>query len=188
LQSGKVSIDDIALPFTETTLRSHAWRDQLARGIDFSLHDGTILTFQQLDTQNLNDVVQLEGEIFSSPWPREAFLVELDLGDMCFGFVVKKNKRVIGYSISLLVLDEMHINNIAVTHSLHGLGIGATILWFILQVARTEKITHCFLEVRQSNVIAIQLYKKFGFEITGVRKDYYQPDNEDALLMAWYDK
>ena len=93
---------------------------------------------------------------------------------------------LVGYVVVLEVLEQLELLNIAVRKSYQGLGIGQTLLNFLEKYARDNSIKKVFLEVRESNTVAINLYKKFNFEQVGYRKNYYSTKNgkENGLVMV----
>jgi ribosomal-protein-alanine N-acetyltransferase len=81
------------------------------------------------------------------------------------------------------VLDELHINNLAVLPDLRRAGIGSTLLAFVLQKGVELGAHRATLEVRRSNEAARLLYERFGFAVAGVRPGYYSKPVEDALVL-----
>lgn len=136
---------------------------------------------------NVDDVFQLEQKIFPDPWSKAAFQGELQNPEHCLTLVGFIENDLIAYAISRFIIDELHINNIAVAAEYRRKGFGKTLLWLILKIASYSGVNIYHLEVRRSNLAAISLYKKFGFRIVGIRKQYYQKENEDALLMSKFD-
>ena len=88
--------------------------------------------------------------------------------------------------VYLRVLDEATVANVAVLPQHQGRGLGSQLLAEALRHLASDGVRRCLLEVRASNAVALQLYRRHGFSTDGVRKDYY-PDGdgrEDALLMS----
>jgi ribosomal-protein-alanine N-acetyltransferase len=83
-----------------------------------------------------------------------------------------------------LMVDEMHIINLAVRASERGKGIGETLMIAAIDRAIQLKASLVTLEVRDSNNTAQQLYTKYGFHKMGVRKGYYTDNKEDAWIMT----
>jgi len=83
-----------------------------------------------------------------------------------------------------VVLDELQIEDLAVLPALRCRGIGARLLRGALERARKKGAIRAVLEVRANNAIAQNLYRKFGFEVVGTRRDYYQQPAEDASVMV----
>jgi len=96
------------------------------------------------------------------------------------------SRRVAGYAGLWLMVDEAHITSIAVAPSYRGFGVGELMMLSIVDIAREIGAEYLTLEVRVSNSVAQNLYRKYGFKDTGVRRRYYSDNNEDALIM-WSD-
>ncbi len=96
------------------------------------------------------------------------------------------SRRVVGYAGLWLMVDEAHITAIAVAPPYRGFGIGELMMLSMTDVAREIGAQYLTLEVRVSNSVAQNLYRKYGFKDTGVRRRYYSDNNEDALIM-WSD-
>lgn len=127
-------------------------------------------------------ILEMEKKLFSSPWKKDMFLEEIKSG---YAFVAqeKVGNTIAGYICGLLLYDEFNITNLAVSSSFQRQGLAELLVKFV--IGRLLKI-HCsnfFLEVRVSNLAAIALYRKLGFEIIGKRKKYYNKPQEDALMM-----
>lgn len=96
------------------------------------------------------------------------------------------SRRVVGYAGLWLMVDEAHITAIAVAPPYRGFGIGELMMLSMTDIAREIGAQYLTLEVRVSNSVAQNLYRKYGFKDTGVRRRYYSDNNEDALIM-WSD-
>jgi len=95
----------------------------------------------------------------------------------------QRESIVAGYAGLWLMVDEAHITSIAVRPDFRGLGLGTLLMLGVAQAARQLGGRWLTLEVRVSNTVAQQLYRKFGFREAGVRRRYYTDNNEDALIM-----
>lgn len=166
----------------------YIWMDisrlDLAEGIEVPLSDGGNYLIRWMIPADVPAVWKLEQEVFASPWSIENFLYELGNHDYNISLIAVMDQKLAGYSVSYHVYDELHISNLAVAPNFRRRKIGETILVVNLKIARIRSISHVHLEVRRSNLPAITLYQKHGFEIVGVRKNYYQNEREDALLMT----
>jgi ribosomal-protein-alanine N-acetyltransferase len=94
---------------------------------------------------------------------------------------------VVGYGGIMLAVDEAHVTNIAVDPAWHRHQIGTRLLLNLCRAAAWKGMRHLTLEVRVSNEAAQAMYRRFGFETAGVRKNYYAETNEDALIMWAHD-
>jgi [ribosomal protein S18]-alanine N-acetyltransferase len=144
---------------------------------------GRSLHYRPMQNADLPAVVILEKQLFRSPWSLEMFSEDLDQ-EYAFMLVVLDGAAVIAYVITYLVLDEMHIANVAVAPEYQRLGIGYHVLRKLLTAGREQGYYLAHLEVRQSNSAAIALYAQLGFEKVGLRKNYYEIEQEDAVLMS----
>lgn len=127
-------------------------------------------------------IAELERECFSLPWSENAVL-ESATADTSF-FVFLENEKILGYAGLQIVLDEGYVTNIAVTKEARGRGIGKALVEALVNLSKDKNLAFISLEVRESNLPAISLYKKFGFEDKGTRKDFYQRPVEDAIIMT----
>ena len=120
---------------------------------------------------------------FSLPWPERSFRFEITDNQVSRGWVAEVDGRIAAMLVIWLIVDEAHIATIAVHPDFRRQGIGEQILLHALRTARAEGANRAFLEVRAGNAAAQAMYKKYGFEVVGVRPGYYKDNNEDALLM-----
>lgn len=132
---------------------------------------------------DIEDVLEIEREAFSTPWSREAFRIEIEENLLAKYFVAEVDKRPIGYGGMWLILNECHITNIAVKKAYRGKGVGKKILEAMILFCDLQGIQRMTLEVRKSNVVAQSLYKKYDFIEQGIRPKYYTDNNEDAVIM-----
>jgi len=142
------------------------------------------LTWRRMRRSDLDQVLDLERQLFASPWSREMFEEELEEKRHVLALVIEDRKSIAGYLIAYFVADEVHIANIGTAPGLQRRGIGERMMQNLLARARENGFTLAHLEVRRSNRAAITLYEKLGFKIVGVRKNYYEQEQEDALLMT----
>lgn len=127
-------------------------------------------------------VAKLERELFSCPFS-EADLMSYISNEGWRLFVATQNEHVVGYVSLVCVLDELSIANIATEPQSRRMGVASRLMEHILGFAKENGFTKIFLEVRESNVGAIALYKKFGFLPVGVSKNHYSQPRENAVLM-----
>jgi ribosomal-protein-alanine N-acetyltransferase len=141
---------------------------------------------RDMKESDLERIIEIEEKSFNPPWSREAFLLELTKNLLAKYIVAEVDGQVVGYGGIWLIIDEGHVTNIAVDEEYRGKGIGSKILEGLIQICRDRNMTAMTLEVRKSNVVAQSLYRKYGFKEYGIRKGYYQDNNEDAIIM-WKD-
>ncbi len=134
--------------------------------------------------EEINAVLVVEEASFSNPWSREMYLAELENKGISFCFVAKdEHGRVAGFCSFWHVLDELHINNLAVLPEFRRAGIAASLLKRVLKEGAALGARRATLEVRRSNDPARLLYERFGFSIASVRRAYYTKPVEDALVL-----
>jgi len=133
---------------------------------------------------DVDAVHQIEIDTFTVPWSRESFINEMTVNRCSRYLVITVNECIIGYAGMWVVLEEAHITNIAISKASRSKRYGKMLTCALLQYAANLYATHATLEVRKSNLTAINLYTSLGFVNVGVRKRYYEDNGEDALLMA----
>jgi ribosomal-protein-alanine N-acetyltransferase len=136
---------------------------------------------------DLDDVMEIEQASFSLPWSRWMFGRELEDRENSHFLVMRSGSEVIGYIGFWMVLDEAHIVTIAVRSDLRRKGIGSMLLASALVLAVSLDANRATLEVRVTNLPAQRLYKKFGFEVVGIRRKFYSDTGEDAYVMWVHD-
>ncbi len=135
---------------------------------------------------DIDAVGLIEQTSFSDPWPRAGF-EPLVRAPRCL-FVVAEaasDEAVSGYSIARWVEDEAELLNIAVADERRGKGVGGKMLDHVVRELEERGIRHIFLEVRDSNVAARELYRSRGFRELSRRTGYYRWPTEDAIVLAW---
>lgn len=100
-------------------------------------------------------------------------------------FFVAEDPQIAGYIGMYRMPPEGEITNVAVTRKMRGKGYGRELLLTMQRWAAEHEIDRIILEVRSKNEPAIQLYRTYGFEKIGVRKNFYQFPREDADIMEW---
>jgi ribosomal-protein-alanine N-acetyltransferase len=139
---------------------------------------------RRMSLMDLDRVYAMEKDIFPTPWPQRAFKEEMLNESFSIPLVVEHLGKVVGYSVSWIVVDELHIGNVAIVPEHRRRGVSETMLMKLLRMAAKAGLRVAHLEVRRSNHSAIALYQKLGFEVVGIRKGYYDNNKEDALLMT----
>lgn len=139
------------------------------------------------DEVDLEGVLEVESESFTSPWTRDMYTWELQNRSVCHILVVRTPEcRVAGFCAFWLVFDEIHINNVAMRPTFRGRGLGTSLMHHVLAEGRRLGARRATLEVRASNEGARRLYERLGFYVAGTRRHYYTNPVEDALIL-WRD-
>lgn len=120
---------------------------------------------------------------FSDAWRMETVLHDME-GSHSEYFVARLDDRVIGYGCFWFIADEGQLVNIGVRPEFRKQGIGALILEKGIEEAAFRHMRTMFLEVRVSNEAAQNLYKKYDFQIAGLRKKVYELPEEDGYIMT----
>lgn len=141
------------------------------------------LYIRKMTLEDIRAVVELDQISFSLPWPERSFRFELTDNPASRCWVAEADGRVVGMLVAWLFVDEAHIATIATHPDYRRQGIARKLLTYALQSALREGAQSSFLEVRESNVPAQDMYRKFGYVEVGRRKSYYRDNNEDAILM-----
>jgi [ribosomal protein S18]-alanine N-acetyltransferase len=132
----------------------------------------------------IDAVLAVEEASFTNPWTREMYVAELENRDVSYCYLAKdEDGLVLGFCSYWRVLDELHINNLAVLPQQRRAGIGSALLKFVLNQGAVLGARRATLEVRRSNEFARLLYERFGFTVAGVRRAYYTKPVEDALVL-----
>ena len=114
-------------------------------------------------------------------WSSTIFFEEIK-NPFSYNFVLAWQDLIIGYLNFWIVPDGIELNNIAIHRNYRGKGFGKLLLQFLIECAGVFKVERIFLEVKEDNIIAQNLYRKFGFKKVYIRKKYYS-DNKDAIVM-----
>jgi ribosomal-protein-alanine N-acetyltransferase len=137
------------------------------------------------DAADLDEVLAIEEASFNNPTTRQWYESELQRPDVCFVFVIRTNEaRVAGFCAFWRVVDQIHINNLAVHPAWRREGLGRRLLASVLAEADAMGAPSVTLEVRRSNTAALALYRRAGFSIVAVRSGYYTHPIEDALILS----
>lgn len=149
------------------------------------IHSFTVVPMKE---EHIPAIARLEQLCFSEPWSEQGLLAELNNKTAYFYTALTPQGEVLGYAGAHLVLDEGYIANIAVFPPYRGQGIAQTLIKALQRLGDFQPLSFLTLEVRESNLPAIGLYKKMGFEAVGLRKNFYSRPTENALIMTWNNK
>lgn len=137
--------------------------------------------------EDLDRVEAIERAGFRHPWSRELLARELEHAWSHLLLAVEGGgegaERILGYVVFWLVHDEVHILNIATALEARRSGVGRALMGEAHAAGKARGATVATLEVRRSNAPAIELYRTLGYRQVGIRPNYYQEENEDAIVM-----
>ncbi len=151
------------------------------------------IKIEYMKKEDVDSVVKIEEEAYGNHhWAKSSFYDEMS-NNLAKYYVAKTPEgKIVGYAGTWHIIDEGHITTIAVKNDYLRNHIGEAIIRRIIEDCYKNNIKYLTLEVRVSNIPAIKLYEKYGFQSLGTRKGYYQDNNEDALIMwtenIFYDK
>ncbi len=144
-----------------------------------------MVSIARLRWWHLDAVLPIERAVFGAqPWSERTFWSELGQLDTRHYVVAVDGEQVVGYAGLCDYPDEAWVQTLAVAPSAQGRGLGALLLDELLAEAGRRRQRVVSLEVRAGNAVAQRLYERHGFARTGVRRGYYEPDGEDAVLMT----
>jgi ribosomal-protein-alanine N-acetyltransferase len=158
--------------------------------VGFSRADSQIV-IGPMTEHDLLEVVEIEENSGLSHWGWDAYHTELRSQTSSIMLVARSadnsqfaEPRVIGFIVARQIVDEIHVNNVAIRPQFRRQGIARRLLEAVLSSGRKTQARQAVLEVRAGNHAAQQLYYACGFEVVGRRRRYYAAPLEDALLMA----
>src|SRR5699024_1720872 len=138
---------------------------------------------QEMTENDIDAVLELDLKCFSAPWNREIYEKEVTENDFAHYFIIKTDEKVMCYVGLSLFLEVAQVKNISIAPEFRGYGIDEQLFGFALQYLLKQGAQQLSLEVRKSNEVAQNLYKKFRLKKGGVRKNYYPDNGEDAFVM-----
>ena len=134
--------------------------------------------------RDMAEVVEIEKRAFEFPWAEEQFVACLRQRD-CIGMVAEHDERVVGFMIYELKKDQLHVLNFAVDSRLKRLSIGRQMVDKLVGKLSRESRNKIILEVRESNLAALNFFKSQGFRCESILRDYYEVPTEDAFVMVY---
>lgn len=142
-----------------------------------------MVVYRKMMHDDVLSVHAIEVESFPVPWTLDSFYYELEENQFSHYLVAEEDDKIIGFCGMWLTIDAAQITNVAVSQSARGRKIGEALMVEAIRVAREAGMETMNLEVRVSNEVALNLYRKLGFMAGGIRKGYYSDNFEDALVM-----
>jgi [ribosomal protein S18]-alanine N-acetyltransferase len=141
---------------------------------------------RRLEPHDLDTVDKIEQASYPTPWSRSMFVAELRKPSSVAIGAYAKGGELVGYAFVSRYVDAWHVMNVAVHPEHRRKGIASSLLQELFVATGEDERNGYTLEVRVSNLGAIELYERFGFRSHGVRTGYYTDNHEDALIM-WKD-
>lgn len=159
-------------------------RDEIFKAIDSLDFSGEFSYFNVIEASEewAWEIADLEKVCFSAPWSENVILDAMKHGTLFFA--ATKNEKLLGYIGISVVVDEGYITNVAVYPEFRKKGVATALLNSVFSLAKQKKLSFVSLEVRESNNAAISLYKKMGFENVGIRKNFYDKPQENAVILT----
>lgn len=141
------------------------------------------LLIEPMSDADVKEVLRIELQSFSTQWPSNAFYQELHDNKLAHYYVGRLDGHVVAYGGIWVILEDSHVTTIAVHPRFRGRKYGEIMLLRLLDEAIARGASWMTLEVRESNTVAQNLYRKYGFTTVSTRKGYYSDNNENALVM-----
>ena len=136
---------------------------------------------QSANKSHLNGILDIEKIVFTKPWTREQLKNDLVLSTNSENWVYMEDQQVVGYILGCKVMDEFYLNNIAVHSDFQRRHIGRLLIEHVKNRLQSQNIQRIYLEVSGENKPAQRLYESTGFQMKGLRRDYYAT-GEHAFL------
>ena len=142
--------------------------------IEFKIRPATL--------EDLDQIVEIEARASRNPWSRKVFELEAKNPDSINLVLTTAENKIVSYMFSWAYGEELEVQNLCTDLDFRRRGFAKNLFDRTICEARGKNIKKAYLEVRASNIEAIELYRQFGFEVTTIRKKYYS-DRENALQM-----
>jgi [ribosomal protein S18]-alanine N-acetyltransferase len=146
-----------------------------------------VVTLMPMRRRHLRAVLRIEGQAEHRGWSLGLFMGELGNERGRRYLVAKVGGSVVGFAGMLFLGSDGHVTTISVDQAWRGRGIGTRLMLALCREAIERDVTALTLEVRAGNEPAQAMYRSFGFAPAGIRRNYYQETNEDALVMWVHD-
>lgn len=143
-----------------------------------------MINYRLMTIEDVEAVHAIEEVVFPTPWTLNSFYQEMTSNTQAYYYVAEdENQKIIGFCGMWIVFDDSQITNVAVLPEGRGKGVGESLMRHAIALSKDKKVAVMSLEVRVTNIVAQNLYRKLGFSDGGIRKGYYTDNQEDALVM-----
>lgn len=136
----------------------------------------------EMGPEDISGISKIEERCFSDPWSQESVRDGLE-SSLDTWLVLKEKEGVLGYCVFRIIAGEGELLRIAVSPEFQGRGLSKKLMDQMVEYSKKKKAETMFLEVRESNEKARNLYRSYGFSEEGIRKDYYRNPVENAVIM-----
>jgi [ribosomal protein S18]-alanine N-acetyltransferase len=143
-----------------------------------------------LERRHLRTVMTIDAQVYPEPWSRRLWLVELERSHRIYLAAETgrgRSRSLVGYAGAMLSGEDLHVMTIVAAPTAQQRGVGSRLMAELVTRGVAAGASALTLEVRASNEPAKALYRRFGLAPAGVRRGYYEPDGEDALVMWVHD-
>ncbi|NNJ33170.1 ribosomal protein S18-alanine N-acetyltransferase [Lacrimispora defluvii] len=137
----------------------------------------------EMTPEDVLSVLEIEMQCFSNPWSYEMIKNGLE-SSLDTWLVLWEEGTTAGYCVFRTIADECELLRIAILPRFRGRGLSKKLMDQMVFYSRQKEVKSIFLEVRESNDRARNLYKSYGFVEEGIRKHYYLNPSENAVLMV----
>ena len=141
------------------------------------------MIIRKMTNEDVPAVHAIEEAVFPTPWTLDSFYYEMNENQFAHYLVAEDNGEIIGFCGLWLVIDAAQITNVAVVEKMRGKKLGEALMREAIRISKDASMDVMTLEVRVTNTVAQNLYRKLGFQDGAIRKGYYTDNGEDALLM-----
>ena len=145
-------------------------------------YEKTNVTIAPATEVSIAEIAKIEAECFSEPWSEKSFRDAIKLSSAEIYVAMDDKMDVLGYFVLYYASDQGELQNIAVRPGYRGYGIGSSLMEKLVSESLRLGMSQIYLEVRSSNEPAKELYRKYGFIPTGIRKNFYRFPTEDAIV------
>ena len=157
--------------------------DKISDAIDALLDSDVFFKTENMTQGDIKAVAEIEKKCFSEPWSEESFKSQLQK-DYSVCFVTRYLGKPVGYVCADSVIGEVYIGNIAVDVNMRRKHIADGLMTKLIDYCEENHSELLTLEVRVSNIPALNLYGKYGFKVAGKRKNFYTKPTEDGYIMT----
>jgi ribosomal-protein-alanine N-acetyltransferase len=141
------------------------------------------LEIMPMSAGDIPEVLRIERASFTTTWPSDAFYNELTTNKLAHYYIGRIGGKIVAYGGIWVIFEDSHVTTIAVDPAYRGKKFGEVMLLKLIDEAIQRGAAWMTLEVRESNVGAQALYRKYGFTTVTTRKGYYSDNNENAMVM-----